>query len=108
MLRNAHAVAQDHALGLPIGLRHALHRVARKAGAADDLVPAGRSYVRAQVLNAQRMLGDKRVIEQAGTTCRQIDRIALEQRLYHALQHRTVTADADLMIGGGELCGAGR
>ncbi len=92
MLGDAHAVAEDHALGLDIDRRHALDRGAGEARSALDRLPARRLDVGLQRLEAIGMLCDEGAILGTGG----------EHRLHHALQHRGVAADLHQMIFGGE------
>lgn len=86
MLGDAHAVAEDDPVALPVGFRHALDRGAGEAGAADDLVPAGRLDIGAQFVDTDGVLGDEGAIGQPFPARIHVFRVGLEQRLHHALQ----------------------
>ncbi|MNT34910.1 hypothetical protein D3C72_1709140 [compost metagenome] len=99
MLGDAHRPGADHAFGTLINRRRLTQLFLAEAGLLGDLLP-GRSIDLRQIrLDADAVLTDECLIEQAGFTGRQALTMTFQQRFHHAAHGRHIPAEVGLVIG---------
>ena len=105
VLGHAHAVAEDHPLGLRIEACGRGDVVARQARLRHHVVPRRPCQVIAKRVQAFGVFGDEGMVQHAGTAGGQIRCVGLQQPLHHAFEQRQIAADLHLVIGLGDRRG---
>jgi hypothetical protein len=96
VLRNAHAVDQDGAFRLHVGIGSIFEILARQAGLALDVGPLGALEIFDERLDTDRVAVDEIPIEDRRLVRCARSCIRLHQDLHHALEGRDIAADANL------------
>ena len=99
VLGDAHAVADDHPLGLRVHRGGGFDLRTRQSRIAFDRLPRCRVQIGFQRIEPRRVRGDEVAVDHALAAVAHRLGIHRQQRLHHALEHRDIAADARLVIG---------